>query len=72
MTGPLSPLLQPLDLVSTTRRLSLAAAPVMLPVPVKGSHCAEEEEEPLPLIVLAPTRLPLPSPVTEEMVPCRC
>ncbi len=60
VTGPLSPLLQPLDLDSTTFRLSLAAAPAMVPVPVKGSHCAEEDEVPLPVIVLAPTRVPFP------------
>ena len=68
VTGPLSPLLQPLDLDSTTFRLSLAAAPAMVPVPVKGSHCAEEDEVPLPLIVLAPTRVPVPLPVTDEIV----
>ena len=62
VTGPDSPLEQPLVLDLTTKRSILECAPVIEPVPLKGSHWADADAEPLPVTVLSPTAVPDPFP----------
>ena len=62
---PSSP--QPLEL-GTTLNVSfvVAAAPVSVPVPAKGTHgCSEVSPLPLPVILPTPISVPLPLPVAE-------
>lgn len=70
VTGPLSPLEHPVELDLVAISVILLAAPVMLPVPLNGSHCAVAEAEPVPATELAPTSegVPVPVPVTEEII----
>ena len=59
------------DFDSVTVKVIVPAAPVMLPVPVKGMGVGQMSvavcEEPLPETVLAPTSVPVPEPVTEPV-----
>jgi len=68
VTGPLGPLEHPLDLDWNAFRVTLPDFPVMVPVPVNGSHWAEAEAVPLPLTVLVPIRVAKPLPLTETML----
>jgi hypothetical protein len=68
MTGPDSPLEQPWVLDWTTIRSILACSPEIEPVPVKGSHWADADAEPLPITVLGPTRVPDPLPFRVGML----